>query len=344
MAKQLFKKVACFTDIHFGFKGDSDQHNTDCTNFVNWFIDQANEFGAETCIFLGDWHHTRARISAKTMNVSLENIEKLASNFENFYFITGNHDLFYRDNRLINSVEFGRLIDNITIVSNPFVEDDVAIIPWLVEDEWKNVKSIKCKYMFGHFELPGFYMNQMVKMPDHGTIHGDQFKHPEYVFSGHFHKRQNNGNIHYIGNTFPHNFSDINDDDRGMMLLEWDKNPIYKNWPDAPNYRKISLSQALEEPEQWINERSYVRVEMDVTPSFEDLAYIKEELTTAYNPRELSFVSLVENEALMDFGGDINFETVDTVVLSHLDSIESINIDKELLKQIYLALDNDSID
>ena len=266
MAEQLFKKIAAFTDIHFGLRGDSDQHNLDCTNYITWFLEQAEEYGAETCIFLGDWHHSRARISAKTMNVSLYNIERIASSFDNFYFITGNHDLFYRDNRDINSIEFSHLIDNITIVSEPLIQDDVAIIPWLNGNEWKTIKKTKCKYMFGHFELPGFLMNQMIKMPDLGTIHGDHFKYPEYVFSGHFHKRQSQGKIHYIGNTFPHNYADINDDDRGMMLMEWGGKPEYKVWSDAPNYRKLTLTQLLEEPEKWIDNKSYVRVEMDVTP------------------------------------------------------------------------------
>lgn len=194
--------------------------------------------------------------------------------------------------------------------------------------------------MFGHFELPGFLMNQMVKMPDTGTIHSDHFKHQEYVFTGHFHKRQTEGKVHYIGNTFPHDYNDVNDDDRGMMMLEWGGVPQYKVWPDAPNYRKLSLTQLLEEPEQWIDKKSYVRVELDVTPSFEDMAYIKEEVGAAYKPRELSFISLVNDEVLIDYDGEINFETVDSVVLSHIDSIESVNIDNDMLKVIYLGLDN----
>lgn len=340
MADKLFNKVAVFTDIHFGLKGDSDQHNTDCTNYITWFLEQARDYGAETCIFMGDWHHSHARISSKTMNVSLYNIERIASSFDIFYFIVGNHDLFYRDNRNVNSVEFGHLIDNVVIVSEPLIEDDVAIIPWLNGDEWKSIKKIKSKYMFGHFELPGFLMNQQVKMPDHGTIHSDHFKHQEYVFSGHFHKRQNQGKIHYIGNSFPHTYSDINDDDRGMMLLKWGGKPEYKVWPDAPNYRKLSLTQLLEEPDQWIDHKSYVRVELDVTPSFEDMAYIKESITDEYNPRDLRFISLVNDEVLLDFDGEINFETVDTVVLTHIDSIESVNIDNNLLKVLYLGLEN----
>jgi hypothetical protein len=94
-------------------------------------------------------------------------------------------------------------------------------MPWLIGDEWKEVSKLKSRYIFGHFELPLFYMNAMVQMPDHGQLQGDHFVNQEYVFTGHFHKRQHNRNIHYIGNAFPHNYADAGDDERGMMLLEW---------------------------------------------------------------------------------------------------------------------------
>jgi len=44
----LFKKAAVFTDIHFGLKSNSLQHNQDCANFVDWFITKAkNESGTD---------------------------------------------------------------------------------------------------------------------------------------------------------------------------------------------------------------------------------------------------------------------------------------------------------
>ena len=33
--------------------------------------------------------------------------------------------------------------------------------------------------MFGHFELPNFYMNAMITMPDHGGLKEEKFKHPD---------------------------------------------------------------------------------------------------------------------------------------------------------------------
>ena len=140
--------------------------------------------------------------------------------FEKVYFILGNHDLYYRDKRELNSIEYARDLSNFVMIDEHFLQDDVAIIPWLVGKEYKNVAKMQCKYMFGHFELPHFYMNAMVQMPDTGELKAEHFQHQEYVFSGHFHKRQKQGKIHYLGNAFPHNYADAWDDKRGMMVLD----------------------------------------------------------------------------------------------------------------------------
>ena len=48
----LFKKVACFTDIHFGMKGNSRVHNDDCEAFVHWFIKEAKALCSEYNVLL----------------------------------------------------------------------------------------------------------------------------------------------------------------------------------------------------------------------------------------------------------------------------------------------------
>ena len=40
MTNNLFKKAACFTDIHWGMKNNAKQHNEDCLDFIDWFIGQ----------------------------------------------------------------------------------------------------------------------------------------------------------------------------------------------------------------------------------------------------------------------------------------------------------------
>jgi len=334
----MFKKAACFTDIHFGLKNNSRQHNNDCENFVEWFIKEAKEFGAETCIFLGDWHHHRSSINISTLNYSISNLKKLSKAFEKTYFITGNHDLFYRDKREISSVIFANEIPNIEIVNEILVKDDVAIIPWLVGNEWKQIKNIKCKYMFGHFELPNFKMNAMVEMPDHGEIQADHFSHIERVFSGHFHKRQHKGNISYIGNPFAHNYADAWDNDRGCMFLEWDKEPQYKIWADGPKYRVMNLSDLLKDPETYLDTECHVRVKIDVDVTYEEANFIKESFQQQYSLREISLLPHKQAEEEIEFQGEIKFQSVDEIVLDQLSKIESDSFDNHILMEIYNRL------
>ena len=219
----MFKKAAVFTDIHFGLKGNSKIHNQDCEDFIDWYIEQAKAAGCETGIFCGDWHHNRNSLNLTTMDATIRCMEKLGAAFEQFFFFDGNHDLYYKDKRDVNSTAFAKHIPGITFVDEITTIEDVTIVPWLVGDEWKQLRSLKSKYVFGHFELPSFYMNAMVQMPDHGELKAEDFKHQSYVFSGHFHKRQQQGVVHYLGNAFPHNYADAWDDDRGMMILDREK-------------------------------------------------------------------------------------------------------------------------
>ena len=331
----FFKKVACFTDIHFGLKGNSRVHNDDCETFIHWFIEQAKAHNCETCIFLGDWHHQRSAINISTLNYSISNLKKLNEAFEKVYFIVGNHDLFYRDKREISSVVFANELENVEVVDDWIVKDEVAIIPWLVGDEWKRIKKIKCKYMFGHFELPHFKMNAMVEMPDIGTIRRDHFKNVGHVFTGHFHKRQHSGNISYIGNPFPHNFADVWDDDRGAMFLDWDQEPEYRIWPNAPRYRSINLSKLLEDPETVLEPNSYIRVKVDLDISYEEANFIKEHFAQNYDIRDLSLIPQKKEEHAQEVEGEIHFESVDQIVTNQLSKIESDTFENNVLIEIY---------
>jgi DNA repair exonuclease SbcCD nuclease subunit len=334
----LFERVACFTDIHYGLKQNSRQHLKDCHDFVDWFIAEAKARNAETCIFLGDWHHHRASINIATMNATIKDLKKLNDNFETVYFITGNHDLYYREKRDLNSIEFARDLPNFIMVDEHFCQDGVAIIPWLVGDEHKKLNKLDCKYMFGHFELPYFKMNAMVEMPDHGGITANDLSNPEYVFSGHFHKRQYKNNIHYIGNAFPHNYADAGDWERGAMFLDWDGEPQYVNWAKCPKYVMTGLKELLDRADDILDAQTHARVKLDVNISYEEANFIRETFAEKYKVRELQLLPIKEEEEIFD-GVDIQFESVDQIVIQQLETIESNLVDTQKLISIYREIE-----
>jgi DNA repair exonuclease SbcCD nuclease subunit len=334
----LFKKVACFTDIHFGLKSNSATHNKDCEEFVDWYIAKAKEEGCDVGIFMGDWHHNRNSLNITTMDYSLRALEKLGQAFDKFYFFPGNHDLYYKDKRDIHSVEFGKYIPGITVVHEPVTIGNVTLCPWLVGEEWKSVGKKGGKYIFGHFELPTFFMNAMVQMPDHGEIQLADFKGYELGFSGHFHKRQQRQNMIYIGNAFPHNYADAWDDDRGMMILEWGGQPEYHIWDNAPKYRTVKLSQLIDEADSMLLSKMHLRVSLDIDISYEEASFIKEKFMTDFDIRELTLIT-EKKDAEVNTDIDIQaFESVDQIVSNQLVNIQSDNYDTKVLLSIYNSL------
>lgn len=336
----MFKKAAVFTDLHCGMKGNSKVHNQDCEDFVDWYIDTAKKNNCETGIFCGDWHHNRNSLNLTTMDTSIRCLEKLGKAFDQFFMFDGNHDLYYKDKRDVNSTAFAKHIPGITAIDNIYVKDDVALVPWLVGEEWKKIPKIQAKYMFGHFELPSFYMNAMVQMPDTGELKSEHFVNQKYVFSGHFHKRQKQGKIHYIGNAFPHNYADTWDDNRGMVIVdrENDADPEYINWDDCPKYRNVTLSQLIDNKDTLIKSKMYLRVTLDIPISYEEATFIKETFMQDYDCREITLIPQKQVEEIstdLDIG---QFESVDQIVSNEILAIDSENFDKSLLLKIYSEL------
>ena len=314
-------------------------HNQDCSDFIDWFIAKAKAEGCETGMFLGDWHHHRASINLQTLHFSLKSLQKLSAAFDNFYFIPGNHDLYYRDKRDIHGAEWAQHLPNIHVINDWFQQDDVIIAPWLVGDDHKRIQKMSAKYMFGHFELPHFKMNAMVEMPDHGEIKVENFGGVESVFSGHFHLRQQKRNVNYIGNCFPHNFADAGDAERGMMVLEWGQAPEYHAWPGQPLYRVMRLSEAIDHGKNIFQRNMHVRVELDIDISYEEANFIKETFVKDYNLREMALIPSKNTAVDTDMApGEIKFESVDQIVTDQLTNIESEFYDPRLLLKIYQNL------
>lgn len=344
MTDQLFTKAVTLTDVHFGRQGNSAQANQDSLDFIEWFIEEAKTWGADTCIMMGDWHDNRHNLNVLTMDYSLRGMEMLNKAFKVVHWIPGNHDLFYRDRRDVASIAFAKHLPNIKVVAKPTTVGGVTLLPWLVGDEHKKIKSLKSRYMFGHLELPGFMMNAKVEMPSHDKgINSDDFNKidgTEYVFSGHFHFRQTKGKVIYTGNPFPFNFADAWDEDRGMMFLEWGKDPYFKAWPGQPLFRTMKLSELLDKPQFLLREKMVARVSIDIDISYEEAQLIKETFIGDYGLRKVELVHQAKHDELMEFGADVVFQSVDQIVVDGLMSVKSPELKPDRLVEIYRALPN----
>lgn len=350
--KQL-NKGALFTDIHWGRYQNSDEHNQDCTNFVQWFKNEVRKDPEIDHIwFLGDWHEHRAAIHAFTLQASYQGAKLLDELGLPVYMLVGNHDLALRNKRQTFTTEhFGSLknfvmLDTVQVIEE--IHGGVLAIPYLTESEYPTVLAHNdVPVAMGHLELKGFKVTGTGNVMDHGPEAGDFFKNQKKVFSGHFHQRQSKGNIHFIGNAFPMDFSDANDNARGFAVYDFKNDDLkYVNWPDCPRYIRTKLSTLLDDPKSVLTKGARVKVEVDEEITFNESNAIKEKLQEKYSLREITLeeklnlqVELTDIEKEVD---ELHLESTTKIIQELIRRIKpDEKIDTELLLEIYNSVNTD---
>lgn len=340
-------KVAMFTDIHFGKKNNSLQHNQDCLDFVTWFCTKVLEDGdVSHVVFMGDWFENRNAVNVMTMNYAYDSLKLLNSLNVPVYIIIGNHDLYHRENRKVFSTKVFEQFENIILVSEPTVVDNTLMVcPFLFKHEYPDLaKYNKIPYWLGHFEFRNFVVTGSDRRMEHGPDH-KQFQGPTHIFSGHFHKRQANDNVVYIGNTFPMDYGDAWDDARGMCILNTeDADVTFIDWEDCPKYRKVKLSDVLTPGAIEFPPKCRVRCLIDIDIGYSDAQTLKEEMVKELGLREFALEeNLVERKDALAGEGeseDFDLSSLNDAVIKMLQTGVSgtATIDPNRLIEIYQQL------
>lgn len=235
-------KVALITDTHFGARSDSQHFAAYFKRFYDEiFFPKLDELGIKRIIHLGDVVDRRKFINYVTSSNLRESLLIPAMNRGiRIDFIIGNHDATYKNTNKINSIVelYGWSDFDIGI----YVEaEDVKIdglnclfVPWINSGNFKKtldkIENTRAEVVFGHLELQGFQMYRG-SYNDHG-METDVFAKFDQVFSGHFHHKSSNGNVHYLGAPYEITWSDFADDrgfhiyDTSTRELEFFKNPL----------------------------------------------------------------------------------------------------------------------
>lgn len=353
--KKLRKGAFC-TDIHFGKKSNSPVHNQDCLNFLDWFCDNVRKDPSiDYVAFLGDWNENRSSINLSTLQYSYYGAKKLDDLGLPVYFVVGNHDLYHRHTREVYSVLPFAQFRNFHIIDTPQIIKEVAdgafFSPYLFHEEYDKLDQyLKLPFWAGHFEFKGFrvtgYNMLMPTGPDPLKFAG-----PKHILSGHFHQRQQQGNIVYTGNCFPMDFGDVNDYKRGMSIYDHDNGEIsFTDWGACPKYMKVKLSDLLDGTAK-LQQEARVIVKLDEELSLEESNAIRDTYMKKYKLREFSMeestseelkdvLENTETDALdgLSMEDDGKSSSVDELVIKMLKDIDSDKIDNEMLIAEYNSL------
>jgi len=349
-AKKLLTKGAYCTDIHFGKKANSELHNEDCLRYLDWFCENVkSDPSIDYVAFLGDWNENRNALNLGTLNYSYQGAKKLNGLGLPVFFCIGNHDLYHRHTRDLYSVIPFQEFDNFVIVDQPMVRKDIAdgvlFTPYMFPDEYPSLaKFLKIPFWAGHFEFKGFKItNYGILMPT-GPDHPD-FAGPDHIVSGHFHQRQSKSNVVYMGNTFPMDFGDAGDNDRGMMIYNHiDDDMSFFNWDDCPRYIKTTLTDILDK-NVTIFPQSRVKCVADIPITFEENTQLRQTFIKDYELREFLLEesqdlqeAMTDTETTADTTTSATLDSIDDLVIQMLKDIKSEHIDNNILIAEYQRL------
>ena len=238
-------KIAIITDTHFGARNDNQNFSDYFYKFYNeLFFPTLEERGITTCIHMGDVMDRRKYVSYKTATdfrqKFLERFQQLSIDL---HMIIGNHDTYYKNTSEVNSMqELGNVG---TVYTDPkVVEFDglpIVLMPWINANNYDKsmdiLKTANADILMGHLEINGFAMNAG-QMLCEGSWDRSEFKRFETVFSGHFHHKNDDGHIYYLGTPYEIYWSDYNDP-KGFHIFDTETRELERILNPYTIYEKI---------------------------------------------------------------------------------------------------------
>lgn len=189
-------EVLIFSDLHLGKGKDNQVHYDTSSKLIDWIC----SCGVKNVFFLGDWFDNRQTIPVKALDYSHKFLTKFKDSGINFICIPGNHDVYYKNNEEVNSLQFFKEFDNVKLIERVeeiFLNDSAGVIfPWC--SDWKQYEqSMQClrdsrsitggkfDFAMGHFEFVGARLAGTVSMV--GIESNKMHKLAPLIFSGHYH-------------------------------------------------------------------------------------------------------------------------------------------------------------
>lgn len=255
-------KVAVITDQHFGArKGNQNLHEYFKKFYDTVFFPTLKKEGIDTIIDMGDTFDTRKGIDFWSLNWAKENYYNILRDMGvTVHTIVGNHTAYYKDTNDINSVDLLlREYDNVVVYGSPTEVKigglDMFFIPWINEENreetMRMINSTKSKVAFGHLEMRGFFANKTY-ICEHGEDKTN-YKKFEKVFSGHYHHRNFQDNIYYLGNPYEIYWHDV-EETRGCHIFDTE---TLEHTPVNNPHRLFHIISYEDTPHQTFNAEPY---------------------------------------------------------------------------------------
>jgi DNA repair exonuclease SbcCD nuclease subunit len=222
-------KIAIINDTHFGVNNNSQRRlKYQLDYFDEQFFPRLKTEGIKQILHLGDFWESRKEVNPNTFHwVKSRFLDKLKEYGIVMDIVPGNHDMYFTQFSNVTSLTMLHTIPNVNVHYDPtlFEIDKLkfSLIPWISnEDDFKKMdtflKENPHDVVFGHFHLLDFFVTKHL-LNSESLVPRGYFADYHSVFSGHFHLRQINGNIHYLGTQYEMDWND-SDDEKGFSIFD----------------------------------------------------------------------------------------------------------------------------
>ena len=213
-------KIALLTDTHFGARNDNLNFNDYFYEFYEGlFFPYLQQNNIKHCIHLGDLMDRRKYVSYRILKDFRERFIQPFMHLEiDLHILVGNHDIYFRNTNDVNSLQelLGGKYKNIHIYPEAqeinFDGFPILMMPWINPQNeiysFGMMDETKADTMVSHLAVVGFEMHG-----GHFSESGfdkSQFKKFDTIFSGHYHKKSDDGQIYYLGTPYQMTWSDYN--------------------------------------------------------------------------------------------------------------------------------------
>ena len=335
-------KIAIITDQHFGCRKNSKLfHDYFLRFYEDVFFPTLEKEGITTIVDMGDTFDSRKGIDFCALTWAKENYyNRLQKMGIEIHSIVGNHTAYYKNTNDINAINLLlREYANVKIYSEttPIEIDNLSIllVPWInPENEKKTMAMIeqsRSPVVMGHLELHGFKVNDYVVM-EHGT-NTDPFAKFDRVYSGHFHTRSSQNNIHYLGSPYEMYWNDWNDT-RGFHLFDTE---TLEHTPINNPYNIFEKVFYEDTPFQTFDTRGFEdKIVKVIVRKKSDIGQFERFIDKIYSAN-VAELKIVEN---FDFSGwydtsETGYESEDTLsILNRYIDDSEVSLDKSLITKM----------
>ena len=337
-------KIALLTDTHFGARNDNLNFNDYFYDFYEGlFFPYLQQNNIKHCIHLGDLMDRRKYVSYRILKDFRERFIQPFNYLKiNLHILVGNHDIYFRNTNDINSLNelLGQRHDNIHLYPEAQEVDfdgfPILMMPWINPQNeiysFGMMDETKADTMMSHLEVVGFEMHG-----GHTSESGfdkSQFKKFDTVFSGHYHKKSDDGQIYYLGTPYQMTWSDYNCQ-KGFHIFDTETRKLTRIVNPQKIFEKIYYDDTQEnydnhDVDQYKNK--YVKL---VVVNKNDL-YKFDKFTDKLFKADCHEVKIIEDFTDLDantVSDDIVENTQDTMTLlgKYIDDLD-VNLDKTKLK------------